>query len=503
MNVLLILPIAVPLITAILCVFGRRSRPLQRSIALLGTGVLVFASLALLASVYTNGIQTTQLGNWEAPFGISFVADTFAAIMVVMTALVGFTVVIFSFANVDEPRRRFGYFPVMMTLLMGVNGAFLTGDMFNLYVWFEVMLISSFVLMALGNERMQIEGAIKYFVINIIGSTIFLAADGLLYGLTGTLNMADLAVTIERAQPQGMIPVVASLFLIAFGIKAAIFPLFFWLPSSYHTPPIAVTALFSGLMTKVGVYTLVRVFTLIFTEDQAFFSTVFLVIAGLTMIVGVIGAVAQYDMRRLLSFHIISQIGYLIMGLGIFTVSALTGTVYFMIHVIIAKSALFFVSGVSAAGFRTYNLNRLGGLYRGYPLLALLFFLPAMSLAGIPPLSGFWAKLTLITAGLEAEQYLIVAVGLGVSVLTMFSMVKIWAEAFWKKHPVRSDTEVAAVFQAVPAARMTQLLIPVVLLAALTVLLGVFANPVLVLSQQAAEQLMNPGGYISAVLGGR
>jgi multicomponent Na+:H+ antiporter subunit D len=247
----------------------------------------------------------------------------------------------------------------------------------------------------------------------------------------------------------------------------------------------------------------VRVFTLIFTDDQAFFSTVFLVIAGLTMVVGVIGAVAQYDMRRLLSFHIISQIGYLIMGLGIFTVSALTGTVYFMIHVIIAKSALFFVSGVSAAGFRTYNLNRLGGLYRGYPLLALLFFLPAMSLAGIPPLSGFWAKLTLITAGLEAEQYLIVAVGLGVSVLTMFSMVKIWAEAFWKKHPVRSDAEVAAVFHAVPAARMMQLLIPVVLLAALTVLLGVFANPVLVLSQQAAEQLMNPGGYISAVLGGR
>lgn len=501
MNLLLILPIAIPLLTAIVCIFGRSSRVFQRTVALVSTTIQMIVAILLLAVVLRLGIQTTQFGNWPAPFGISFVADTLAAIMVLATALVGFTVVIFSFANVDETRRRFGYYPVMMTLLMGVYGAFLTGDIFNLYVWFEVMLISSFVLMALGSDKLQIEGAVKYFVINIIGSTLFLTADGLLYSISGTLNMADLAVNIQNAQPAGMVPVVAVLFLVAFGIKAAIFPLYFWLPSSYHTPPIAVTALFSGLMTKVGVYTLVRVFTLIFTDDQDLFGPVFLVLAALTMIVGVVGAVAQYDFRRLLSFHIISQIGYLIMGLGLFTVTALTGTIYFMVHVIIAKTALFFVSGVSAVACRSYNLKRLGGLYRGYPLLALLFFVPAMSLAGIPPLSGFWAKLTLVTAGLEASQYLLVAVALGVSVLTMFSMVKIWAEAFWKKHPNRTDDEIAQGFAAQPPQRMVELIMPLVILGVLTVLMGVLASPVLEVSRHAAEQLINREAYIEAVLG--
>lgn len=507
MNLLLILPVIVPMLTAILGLFGRHSRTLQRSFAIVGTLILLVVSLLLLLTVIDDGLITMHMGSWAPPFGIVFVADLFSAIMVVMSSLIGLTVVVFSLANVDEQRRRFGYYPVIMVLLMGVNGAFLTGDMFNLYVWFEVMLIASFVLMALGDERPQLEGALKYFTLNLVGSSIFLLADGMLYGLTGTLNMADLAANIDKVQQAGMVPVLAGMFLVAFGIKAAIFPLYFWLPSSYHTPPIAVTTLFSGLMTKVGVYTLVRMFTLIFTQEQDFFHTLFLVIAGFTMVIGVLGAVAQYDVRRLLSFHIISQIGYLIMGLGIFTVTSLAGTIYFLIHVIIAKSALFMAAGIMAAVNERcgcaydYNLKRLGGLYRGFPLLALLFFIPAISLAGIPPFSGFWAKFMLVRAGLEEGQGVIVGVALAVSVLTLFSMVKIWAEGFWKPHPIVDEAQIKAGVERTQPLRRAQFMMPLVVLVALTVVLGVLAEPVLQLSMSAAESLFNPQAYITAVLG--
>jgi multicomponent Na+:H+ antiporter subunit D len=229
---------------------------------------------------------------------------------------------------------------------MGVSGAFLTGDIFNLYVWFEVMLIASFVLLSLGGEKAQIEGAFNYVTLNLLSSALFLAAVGILYGMVGTLNMADLSIKLQTLQIPGLATVLAMLFFIAFGIKAAVFPLFFWLPASYHTPPVAVSALFAGLLTKVGVYSLIRVFTLLFLEDVNFTHNLILVVAGLTMVTGVLGAVAQYDFRRLLSFHIVSQIGYLLMGLGLFTVSSLAAAIFFMAHVILAKSTLFLVSGV-------------------------------------------------------------------------------------------------------------------------------------------------------------
>jgi multicomponent Na+:H+ antiporter subunit D len=280
------------------------------------------------------------------------------------------------------------------------------------------------------------------------------------------------------------------------------FPLFFWLPASYHTPPVAVTTLFSGLMTKVGVYAMVRVFTLMFTSEVSFTHTILLVLAGLTMFTGVVGAVAQYDFRRLLSFHIISQIGYLIMGLGLFSVASLTGMIFFLIHVIIAKSALFLVSGVSYIICGTYDLKKLGGLYRGYPLLAVLFFIPAMSLGGIPPFSGFWAKLALIRAGLEQEQYLLVAVSLLVSVLTLFSMTKIWAEAFWKDSPRLADEDIRAKVDKIERGRYFLLMSPLVVLVLLTIVFGIFAEPLLLICQRAAEQLIHHEGYIQAVLGG-
>jgi len=401
--------------------------------------------------------------------------------------------VVYSQDAIDARRVQYGYYALFFFLLMGVNGAFITGDLFNLYVWFEVMLMSSFVMLALGGERPQIEGAIKYVILNLLASTLFLSAIGLLYNLAGTLNMADLALRLSQVQ-SGQVTLVAILFLVAFGIKSAIFPLFFWLPASYHTPPVAITALFSGLLTKVGIYALIRVFTLLFLQDIAYTHTLLLVIAGFTMVTGVFGAAAQMDFRRLLSFHIISQIGYLLMGLGLFSQPALAASVYFMVHVILAKTSLFLVAGIVERMDGSFHLKELGGIYTGRFAVALLFLLPALSLAGLPPLSGFFAKLALVVAGFELKQYLIVAVGLAVSFMTLYSMTKVWNEAFWKEKKEQpkgpSHRPVSAWLWA-----------PTAFLVLLSLLAGVLAEPLLDLAGQAAAQLVDPSMYIQAVLG--
>ena len=498
MNMLLILPILIPFLTAILALLARKFRRVQRLISIVGMVVTLSVAIGLLFSVLQNGIQAAQMGNWKAPFGITLVADLLSAIMVVLAALMGLAITVYSLVTVDGRRESFGYYPLLNVLLMGVCGAFLTGDMFNLYVWFEVMLIASFVLLALGGERAQLEGAIKYVTLNLLSSAIFLAAVGMLYGVAGTLNMADLAQQLRSSTNAGLITTLAILFLIAFGIKAAVFPLYFWLPASYHTPPVAVSAIFAGLLTKVGVYAVIRVFTLLFVGDVSYTHTLLLIIAGLTMFFGVLGAVAQMDFRRLLSFHIVSQIGYMIMGLALFTPLALAGAVFYIIHHIIVKTNLFLISGVVQKLEGTFHLKQLGGLYRARPLLAILFLIPALSLAGLPPLSGFWAKFILVKAGLEVESHLIVATALFVGVLTLFSMTKIWAEVFWKEKP-------AAVQGGGPpleGSAWMSLILPIGVLAVLTLTIGFMGEPIFILSTRAAEQLLNPTEYIQTVLGG-
>ncbi len=339
MKLLIVLPILIPFATAIASLFVRRWILAQRILGVAGAAGLLGAALALLRMVEGEGIQAVQIGNWPAPYGITLVADLFGAIMVTLAGLMGFAVAVYSLASMDAQREKFGYYPLLHIMLMGVCGAFLTGDLFNLYVWFEVLLISSFVLMALGGKRAQIEGALKYVTLNLISSALFLAGIGILYGKIGTLNMADLAYKLSLEPQSELISSSAMLFLIAFGIKAAIFPLFFWLPDSYHTPPVAVSAIFAGLLTKVGVYAMIRAFTLFFVHDVSFTHTLILVLAGLTMVTGVLGAVAQNEIRRLLSFDMISQIGYIMMGLGLFTSRTLAGAIFFILHVSIVKVA--------------------------------------------------------------------------------------------------------------------------------------------------------------------
>jgi multicomponent Na+:H+ antiporter subunit D len=496
MSVLVVLPILVPLGTAIACLFAWRRRGLQRALSVGGAVLLLAVSAALLHRVSLEGIQVMRNGGWPAPFGITLVADLLAAIMVLLTGITGLAVAVYSLGSIDERREANGYHTLFHFLLMGVCGAFLTGDLFNLYVSFEVMLMASFVLLALGGERAQLEGGVKYVTLNLLSSAILLAAVGVLYGIAGTLNMADLARAASLGIAPDLVPVLAVLFLVAFGIKAALFPFFFWLPASYHTPPIAVSAVFAGLLTKVGVYALMRAFTLIFIGDTAFTHGLILIAAALTMVTGVLGAAAQMEFRRVLSFHIVSQIGYMVMGLGLLTPLGLAGSVFYLMHHIVVKTNLFLVGGIVRHLGGSYQLKDLGGLYRSHPFLALVFLVPAFSLAGIPPLSGFWGKMVLIKAGLEAEAWGVTAVALGVSLLTLYSMTKLWNEAFWKPAP----TDVGAGAAATASVPLT-LLGPVLALATVTVAVGLGAGPVFDLASRAAAQLSDPSQYIAAVLG--
>lgn len=497
-EVAVIFPIALPLATMVISLLTWKSVAAQKWTGMVGSTLLFASAAVLMGLVQRDGILVMQVGDWPAPFGITFVADRLSSIMVLLAGLVMFAVSIYSLATIDERRIRFGFFPLVQLLVMGVCGAFLTGDLFNLYVWFEVMLIASFVLLTLGGEQKQLEGALKYVTLNLMSSAAFLAAIGVIYAATGTLNMADLAIKLRSFPDEGIVTVLAMLFLIAFGTKAAVFPLFFWLPASYHTPPVAVSAVFAGLLTKVGVYSLIRAFTLLFVSDLEFTHNLLLIVAGLTMVTGVLGAMAQSEIRRILSFHIVSQIGYMLMGLALFTPLALAGSVFYIIHHIVVKTNLFLIGGIAERRFGSGRLAEIGGMYQSMPLLAILFFLSAMSLAGIPPLSGFFAKLTLIRGGLEAERYVIVVAALAVSLLTLFSMTKIWAEAFWKPNP----HEKTAGIPKYDDSRFGQLGVfaPVVLLLAVTMSIGVLAGPVMTLATATAEELLDPDAYITAVM---
>lgn len=501
MNLIIVLPIIIPFVFAVIMLFFWKNVKAQKFLNVIASLFSLAVSIVLLSAVNSSGIISLQVGSWQAPFGISLVADLLASIMVLITAVIGLAASVYSLGSMDEQRERFLYYPLLQFLLMGINGAFLTGDIFNLYVWFEVMLISSFVLLALGGKREQLEGAIKYVTLNLLSSAIFLAAVGILYGIVGTLNMADLARKIPLVEQKELVTVVSFLFMVAFGIKAAVFPLFFWLPASYHTPPIAVSAIFAGLLTKVGVYALIRVFTLIFIQDTNFTHTVLLVIAGFTMLTGVLGAASQNDMRKILSFHIISQIGYMIMGLALFSPLAIAGAIFYIIHHIIVKTNLFLVSGVVDKMKGSFELKKIGGLYKYYPLIGLLFLIPALSLAGIPPLSGFWAKFVVIKAGLEINQMFIVGLALFVGLLTLFSMTKIWNEAFWKDDPRGSENILVDSFAAVPVSKKVLMFSPIIILALITIVIGLNAEPFFNIANNAAAQLFNPNEYISKVLG--
>ncbi|MDX5482959.1 MAG: Na+/H+ antiporter subunit D [Hymenobacteraceae bacterium] len=499
-DFLLVLPLLLPLYGALMCLLFWQLVKWQAVFAgLTHLSWLLIASLLLLETI-NKGVLSTQVGNWPAPFGITLVSDIFSSLMLLASAFIGFAVYLFSLRGLDRTRMKFGYFPLMLILQMGVSGTCLTGDIFNLYVWFEVMLICCFALISLGGKKMQLEGALKYVTINFLASGLLLTGVGVLYSLFGTLSLAHLAQLARQPDhPNLSLLTIASMFfLTGFGIKSAIFPLFFWLPASYHTPPVAVSAFIAGLITKVGMYTLIRLYTLVFVSNLDFILPLLLVLSGFTMVIGVVGAAAQTDFRKILSFHIISQIGYMLMGLAIYTPLAIAGSVFFILHNILVKTNLFLVSGVVGQRYHTFALKNLGGVYARQPMLALLFLLSALSLAGLPPFSGFWGKFMLASAGFSAGNNLIVATSLFVSLITLLSMTKIWNEVFLKKKPVYDTPEVETTEEDI--IRNKFLYLPAFFLLALILFIGFYAQPLIELAQRAATQLLHSEIYIDSVM---
>ncbi len=490
-SLLLSLPVAGPIVAAGASVVMARSRPAQRWISLITLSGLLGLGIALLIAADRDGRVVTQAGGWPAPLGITLMVDRFSAAMLTVSALMLLTVLIYGIGEKGAERSP-AFHPTYLLLAAGVAMSLVAGDLFNLFVAFEVMLSSSYLLLTLGGGAEQIRRGTTYVVISLLASTLFLTTLGLLYAATGTVNMADLALKLNQL-PSGTAEAFRVLLFATFGIKAALFPLFFWLPDSYPTAPSPITAVFAGLLTKVGVYAIIRTQTLL-RPGESKVDTIILVIAALTMVIGVLGAIAQDDMKRILSFHIVSQVGYMVMGLGFFTVAGLTGAVLYCLNQVVLKTTLLLTAGSVEYLEGTGRLSAIGGLMRRSPVIATCFALSAASLAGIPPLSGFVAKFSLIQAGFDGGFWWVTGISVAVSGLTLFSMTKIWGGAFWGRpaatHRALRPTE--------PLPRLMGA--PMVVLVTAMLATTVFAGPIVGFAHRAATDLLDRDAYVHDVL---
>jgi multicomponent Na+:H+ antiporter subunit D len=494
-NNKLILPLILPLFTAIFMVFSWNRVIIQKIINLISLTVLLGISINLFHTSLINPPLALTMGSWPPPFGITFVLDILSAAMIFITALIAWCAGLFCLKDLTPFHFSSGILPFFQFLLMGVNGSFLTGDLFNLYVWYEVMLMSSFILLTIGGQTEQLGAGLKYVIINLVSSLFFLSAMGVLFGLTGTLNMADLAQKFSTGEINLYVKGTFLLLFIAFAIKSAVFPLFFWLPLSYPVAPATISAIFAGLLTKVGVYSLIRVSTLMFSSDFYWLQEILFFVAGTTMLTGVLGAVSKNSMRKILSFHIISQIGYMIFGLAFFSLKGLSGAIFYIVHHIAVKSNLFLLSGAVEKVRNNDRLGVMGDIYKNHPFLSILFLIPALSLAGLPPLSGFFAKFSLLVTGFEEDALITTGISLLVGLLTLYSMMKIWSEGFWKK----ASTKIHLSHRNNIKIPYT-MIIPIIVLSIFTLLMGFGAGPAMRVSDQAAAQLLNPNIYIKSVL---
>ena len=495
-DVVLPLLVALPLGAAALSLLlAARRLQAQRVLSLLVLSAMLGLSGWLLAEVWDGTVVSAHVGGVDPLLGIVVAADPLSAVMLVVSSIMLLVVMVYAIGSTRTKDQAPVFHPVYLVLAAGIAASFLTADLFNLFVSFEVFLTASYVLITLGGSRAQVRHGMTYVVIGLLASALFITAVGLVYAATGTVNMAELAGRLDQVDPN-VRTALGLLLLVVFGIKAAIFPLFQWLPDSYPTAPSPVTALFAGLLTKVGVYAIMRTQTLMFPTGGVP-STVLLVLAALTMTIGVLGAIAQNDVKRILSFHIVSQIGYMIFGLGLFTLAGVAGAVLYIVHHIVVKTTLFLVGGIIEETTGTGQLNRLGGLMHSSPLLAVLFLLPALSLAGIPPLSGFVAKLALVQAGFGIEQWIYAGVAIAVSLLTLFSMTKIWNGVFWG-----APDEPPPQGESVGGGYRTPRLMTASTAVMVAISLGfvVVAGPLYDFSTRAATILLERTDYVQAVL---
>jgi multicomponent Na+:H+ antiporter subunit D len=487
---LVILPVAWCLAVGALLVMLRRSLGLQPVIAIAGLAGLVLIDGLLLERVAANGPMTMVMGRWLPPFGIAFTVDLTGALFALVAASVALAAGVFSLADINDSGRRYGFYPLLMVLMAGVSGAFLTGDIFNLYVWFEVLLISSFGLLVLGSEREQLDGTVKYGFLNLVATTLFLVATGYLYAVFGTLNMADIARKAESLRDSAPLMTLVGLFVLAFGMKAAAFPVNFWLPASYHTPRVVVSALFAGLLTKVGIYALIRVTVMLFPVEREEMSFVVALAGALTMIVGVLGALAQTDFRRILGYLIVSGIGSILAGVAVGGPGGIGGAIFYALHSMLVMTGLYFASGIAMRLGASASILTLAGLYRRHAGFAALTLMLCFAVSGLPPFSGFWPKVMLVKAALDIGAWWLAAALLLTGFLTTIVTGRLFLFAYW-----RDAADCSGEAAAVSAASLA----PLAVLTLLALLIGLYPDPLLMVVQRAAAGLAEPSAYLNSV----
>ncbi len=528
-HVLTPLPVLIPMIAAALTLIAGRRPRLQRLITLGALSAIVGVSAALLYFSDRDGMVAVQVGGWGVsepgmgPLGITLVVDRLSALMLVVSTIVLLAVVFYAIGqgirDGDERQPVSIFLPTYLVLSAGVCNAFLAGDLFNLFVGFEVLLTASFVLLTLGSSRERVRAGISYVMVSMVSSLIFLFGLALVYAATGTLNMAEVAVRLDDVS-SGTRSALFAVLLVAFGIKAAVFPLSTWLPDSYPTAPAPVTAVFAGLLTKVGVYAIIRAHTLLFPSGGL--DPVLLVAALLTMVVGILGAIAQNDIKRLLSFTLVSHIGYMVFGIALSNHLGMAGAIYYVAHHIIVQTTLFLVVGLIERQAGASTLKRLGGLAAASPLLAFVFMVPALNLGGIPPFSGFVGKVALLEAGGQSGSVLawvLVAGSVITSLLTLYVVAKVWTKAFWRE---RVDAPEGALADISPSALLDDseddiafadrddvgrmpigMVVPTLALIGVGLSLTVFAGPIFGFSDRAADEVLDREQYITTVIGDR
>jgi len=490
---LVTLPVLVPLLTAVMLMpLLGRGRP-EQWVSLL-SGVLLLAVAGTLTVLTAGGsILVVTLGGWVPGTGVVWVVDALSAVMLSLTAITSLATLAYARGGLRTDQEAKYFYLLHQFVLTGVNGSFVTGDFFNLFVFFEIMLVASFVLVALGGRSEQLNQIFPYVLINLVASVLLLAAVGGIYGTLGTVNMAEMAIRVGGHGTRAAFWASAALLLTVFAIKAGLVPVFFWLPDAYPSASIPVSAFFAGLLTKVGVYALFRTVPLLSGPNSSGLHTILLFIAAATMLVGVLGALGRGTIRAILSFHIISQVGYMVFGLALYTGLSVAAGIFYVIHHIIVKTALFLAGGIAERLGGNGALGTIHGVARTHPWVGVAFFIPAMALAGLPPFSGFWGKLLLVIAGFQAGAWATTTIAVVVSFLTLASMLKIWTRVFWGE-PSPEEVPVVPGYAGMLTAALG--------LSALSVGVGLGVGPLFGFTERTAEQLLRVEPYVQAVLGG-
>lgn len=484
----------IPLFCAALGVLLARNRTLQHGVGLIGGVLAWLCSLAILAANLQGDILSVYLGGWVAPFGIVLVADKLSSLFAVMATTVMAAGILYAVGCKDKAVSYPAFMPLFLCMGAGLSGALYTGDIFTLFVFIELMVISSVTLVAISDNKLGLEAAIKYLFISAMGTLFLLIAIASLYATFGTLTMADIAQKLASGERPLLAQTAAAMLMCAFLLKSAVFPFHFWQPDFHTTAPTPVHSVLSSVVVKVGVYGLIRMTTLMFTDEAALINSLLVILGIIGIFFGSLGALRTYDAKRLLAYSTFGQIGFILVGIGWGNPVALAGALVYAVNHSFIKSALLMLTGVisSRTVGKTARITRIAGVGKKLPLTSALYFLGGMALAGVPPLNGFISKLALLQGGIGAAQWLVLGLVVGAGMITLLYMTRTW-QLIFQQPPNRETTETKKYGDNVLAPA---------LLIGLCIVLGLYAAPLVDLATQTVAQISQPQLYIQSILGG-